>query len=689
LASGSASGSAQVSLTCFGAPATIVGTEGSDNITGTAGPDVIVSLGGVDLIASGAGDDRVCAGPGNDVALLEEGNDSWDGGDGVDNVDGGPGDDMLVGGAGEADGVTHITARGPVSVNLATGVATGAGRDTLSQIESASGSDFDDTLVGNAGINVLNGSAGRDRLDGAAHSDALIGAAGDDTMIGHPGEGDSAAYPGAPTGVQADLQTGTATGEGRDTLTDIESLIGSDHGDRLAGNGGFNFLLGLGGNDVLAGRGGFDVAFFPTNPVTASLAAGRSQGEGNDTLTGFEGLAGSPGADRLVGDGKQNYLEGDEGNDVIDAGGGPDVAFGKRGADRLDGGAGDDKLFGGPGDDTLSGGAGAADTVSYIDSASAVRADLGTNTATGEGSDRLSGVESLSGSAFTDELTGDSRANRLFGNDGDDRLVAGGGADFVGGGGGTDIIEAGAGRDYCLDDQRPTACEISGAPSIPGAPEPPPVAQPHRWATAGPAGLPTLGQRRDRLDLLAWMARTARDMDAVAEAMLRGRAQLLVAPRNGPPPAFHAAATVRETAAYEYGAEPVCISAKRGGLTEIAPPNAVGPVGDDGGREEAWWQGTLFRQDPRTGRYTKRQAKTGWARAQLGGDYLLPGVVVWKDVSGRRGFRSPVALRVPPGRYVWKGQIYWARSGGRIFAPVEPHIIRKRTIRHDKNCDFR
>jgi len=48
-----------------------------------------------------------------------------------------------------------------------------------------------------------------------------------------------------------------------------------------------------------------------------------------------------------------------------------------------------------------------------------------------------------------------------------------------------------------------------------------------------------------------------------------------------------------------------------------------------------------------------------------------------------------VSLRVPRGRYVWKGQIYWVRSGGRVFAPVEPHLIRAQTIRHNKHCDFR
>jgi hypothetical protein len=198
-------------------------------------------------------------------------------------------------------------------------------------------------------------------------------------------------------------------------------------------------------------------------------------------------------------------------------------------------------------------------------------------------------------------------------------------------------------------------------------------------------------QGRDQADVLAWVVRTVRSMQAVGTSMLHAtRAEQLVHPRIAPLPALHQQAAVRQTAEYEYSAEPVCISAKGGGLTEIAPPNVVHAVGADGQREEAWWQGTLFRQLGRNGPFSHRQAKTAWARAQLAGDFLLPGgIVVWKDVSGGRSFRSPVGVRVPRGRYVWMGQIYWVRSGGKIFQPVEPHIIRARTIRHNKNCDFR
>src|SRR5688500_9847530 len=61
--------------TCFGAPATILGTQGPDVGVGTAGPDVIVLLGGNDTVSAGAGDDRVCGGQGNDTISLGSGED--------------------------------------------------------------------------------------------------------------------------------------------------------------------------------------------------------------------------------------------------------------------------------------------------------------------------------------------------------------------------------------------------------------------------------------------------------------------------------------------------------------------------------------------------------------------------------------------------------------------------------------
>jgi len=663
-----ADGSAQDELTCFGAPATIVGTQGNDQIVGTPGPDVIVTLGGDDSVIGLGGDDRICLGDGNDIVLPGAGNDS---------IDGGPGD---------SDGVTYDDATGPMHVDLQAGTATGgSGTDTLTGIEDAGGSPFDDTILGDANINVLFGEGGNDTLDGRAHSDALDGEAGNDTLIGHPGDGDAAAYVDAANGVNVDLQSGVATGDGRDTLTNVESVLGSTHADTLAGNEGLNFLMGFGGSDAVDGRGGFDIADF-IDPANANLVTGVATSNGTEKLRNIEGLAGSAtGADHLVGNAQQNFLEGYGGNDVLTGGGGPDVIFGDQGDDRIDGGPGDDKLFGGTGNDVLNGGAGRADIVSYINAATGVRADLATRSATGgDGTDRLTGVEGLSGSPFDDTLLGDGKPNELFGNEGDDTLSAGGGADFLGGGDGNDTIQAGAGKDYCLDTQATPGCEITGAPDVPGSPPPPPVPA-RAFALAGSQGVGS-APMPSRGNVLAWMARTIPRLDAAFAAL---DAHRLADPRISDPPAVRATPSVAETADYEYSAEPVCITTRTGGTTDIAPPNVVHPVGNDDRPEEAWWQGTLYRQTGKRGPFAKLQAKTGWARAQLAGNVVLPGgIVVWKDASGRRAFRSPVPFTVPHGRYVWKGQIYWVRSGGRIFAPVEPHIIQARTIRHNKNCDF-
>ncbi|HEU4760160.1 MAG TPA: hypothetical protein VFT91_09305, partial [Dehalococcoidia bacterium] len=96
-------------LTCFGLPATQLGTTGSDLIVGTPGPDVIVArdgndlifdIGGNDVICAGGGSDVVFAGPGGDVVAGEAGNDVVLGGGGGDLLLGGDDDDAMVGGTG-------------------------------------------------------------------------------------------------------------------------------------------------------------------------------------------------------------------------------------------------------------------------------------------------------------------------------------------------------------------------------------------------------------------------------------------------------------------------------------------------------------------------------------------------------------------------------------------------------------
>jgi Ca2+-binding RTX toxin-like protein len=93
----------QAPPTCDGKPATIVGTDGRDDLKGTQGPDVIVGLGGNDINIKGlGGNDVICGGKGwdflwggwgKDTLLGQAGRDAIDGGDGKDRCEGGKGKD--------------------------------------------------------------------------------------------------------------------------------------------------------------------------------------------------------------------------------------------------------------------------------------------------------------------------------------------------------------------------------------------------------------------------------------------------------------------------------------------------------------------------------------------------------------------------------------------------------------------
>ena len=163
-------------------------------------------------------------------------------------------------------------------------------------------------------------------------------------------------------------------------------------------------------------------------------------------------LTGTAGADKLHGAGGKDDIKGGAGNDYLAGGGDNDELLGE---------AGDDTLEGGPGADTLDGGANGipGDTVSYADSAEAVRVNLGRATAEGgdaEG-DEIMNVENILGSAGDDWLRGDTNDNVLTGWLGNDTLIGGGGGndilrggegdDTLNGGEGDDTLEGGAGAD--------------------------------------------------------------------------------------------------------------------------------------------------------------------------------------------------------------------------------------------------
>lgn len=288
------------------------------------------------------------------------------------------GDDALVGGA-QIDAVQFSNSTGAVTVNLELGTSTGFGTDTLLNIENISGSAFDDVLVGDTKDNAIFGAGGNDVLISGAGGDTVIGGAGDDALDG--GEGiDSAQFIDATGSVTVNLELGTSTGFGTDTLRNIENVVGSAFGDVLVGDSQNNALSGAEGNDFLIG------------------------GDGSDMLNG------------------------DAGNDILSGGNGKDI---------LSGGAGDDSLNGG--DDI--------DTAQFIDATAAVTVNLELGASIGFGSDTLVNIENVLGSVYNDVLTGDAQNNTLSGGDGDDIVLGSDGSDTLYGEAGRDILSGGKDKD--------------------------------------------------------------------------------------------------------------------------------------------------------------------------------------------------------------------------------------------------
>ncbi|WP_438943899.1 beta strand repeat-containing protein, partial [Pseudomonas sp. N8] len=149
-------------------------------LTGTSGDDVLLA---------GEGDNTLNAGDGNDILSAGSGNNTLHGGAGDDLLYSGAGNDLLDGGTGN-DTASYAHATAAVTVNLGLLAAQntlGAGTDTLTGIENLVGSNFNDTLTGDAGSNRIDGGLGHDVLNGGGGDDLLIGGLGNNTLTGGSG----------------------------------------------------------------------------------------------------------------------------------------------------------------------------------------------------------------------------------------------------------------------------------------------------------------------------------------------------------------------------------------------------------------------------------------------------------------------------------------------------------------------
>lgn len=345
---------------------------GNDTINGSTGDDIIYYSAGSDVINAGTGNDwmsfsnsvytntvsvdlslnkyTVQSSAGSTVSTITNveniigsiNNDTLVGNSGNNIFIGGKGDDAINGGTG-TDTVNYSLTAG-VTVNLSTG--TGAelhtdlytySTDTLTSIENVVGSAFNDTITGNSSSNVLTGGAGNDTIDGGTGTD-------------------TADYSTAYNAVKVSLTSKTASGQGTDSLLNIENVTGSRYSDSLTGNTGANTLYagsgddtvhGGAGNDILNGGSGSDTAYYTsaTSAVKVNLALTTAQitgGAGTDTLISIESLTGGKYSDTLTGNSSANTLNGGGSNDKLSGDSGNDVLIGGTGRDTLTGGAGYD-----------------------------------------------------------------------------------------------------------------------------------------------------------------------------------------------------------------------------------------------------------------------------------------------------------------------------------------------------------
>ena len=150
-----------------------------DNITGTAGANELSGMGAGDVLRGFNGDDSLFGGANNDFLY---------GGRGADLIDGGMGNDWAM----------YNDSNHGVVINL-NGVGSGgvfSNGDTFSDVERVRGSNFDDEIsmdnginkvLGGSGSDTINGMGGKDQLRGGADNDTLDGGTGNDTLFGDAG----------------------------------------------------------------------------------------------------------------------------------------------------------------------------------------------------------------------------------------------------------------------------------------------------------------------------------------------------------------------------------------------------------------------------------------------------------------------------------------------------------------------
>jgi Ca2+-binding RTX toxin-like protein len=383
----------------------ILGDHGDDVITGDQGHDQLYGFDGDDWLEGGEGDDLLSGEGGSDQMIGDAGNDTLISGSGNDVMSGGSGNDIMIGGSSASamfggagndtfyvsdtsDAAVEAAGEGDdrVAASVSYVLPAGSAIEVIEAITLSAttalnftGNALDQTLIGNAGANVLTGGGGNDSMLGLGGDDVLIGGSSASAMFG--GAGNDTYYVSDTSDAVVEL-----SGEGNDRIaasvshvllagsavetleaitlgaTNAMNLTGNVFNNIIVGNDGANVLSGGGGNDALVGAGGDDVL------IGGSSASAMFGGTGNDTYyvadtSDAVSEAAGQGADRiaasvsyvlaanseverieavnstattainLTGSASGNSIAGNAGANVLNGAGGTDVLAGLGGAD--------------------------------------------------------------------------------------------------------------------------------------------------------------------------------------------------------------------------------------------------------------------------------------------------------------------------------------------------------------------
>lgn len=273
-------------------------------------------------------------------------------------------------------------------------------------IENATGSSYNDTLIGNSVANTLNGGLGADTMQGQSGDDTYYVENIGDNVIENFGEGNDSIYSSINFTLSDNVENLTLSGSAtHGTGNSLNNLITGNSGhNSLYGGLGADTMRGLEGNDTYYVDNAGDIVIENTNEGLDYVFSGidYTLGDNIETLVLLNTTA-----IRATGNTLSNEINGNSNNNILD---------GKGGADILKGWAGNDTYYvENSGDLVIESINEGIDTVNssinYILAANVENLVLnGSNTINGTGNE------------LSNLITGNSSANVLDGGEGADTL---------------------------------------------------------------------------------------------------------------------------------------------------------------------------------------------------------------------------------------------------------------------------